>query len=57
MFTHAAGALGADYKARADADTLVAVQIEHPDAVRDIAAIADVDGVDILFVRLPCARG
>ncbi|MEE4607682.1 MAG: aldolase/citrate lyase family protein [Desulfobacteraceae bacterium] len=40
----------ADYVARANQETVVVVQIEHVDAVADIAAIAAVEGVDALFV-------
>ncbi len=40
----------ADYLARANQETAVVVQIEHGDAVADIAAIAAVEGIDALFV-------
>ena len=49
MFTHAAGALGATYKASADDSLVIAVQIEHPDAVRDIELIVKED-IDVAFV-------
>ncbi|EIN13352.1 Phosphoenolpyruvate/pyruvate domain-containing protein [Punctularia strigosozonata HHB-11173 SS5] len=49
MFTHAAGALGAQYRAAADAETLIAVQIEHPDSLRDVEAICK-EGIDIAFI-------
>ncbi|KAI0036430.1 Phosphoenolpyruvate/pyruvate domain-containing protein [Vararia minispora EC-137] len=49
MFTHAAGALGGAYKASANEDVVVAVQIEHPDAVRDIEEIV-AEGIDVAFI-------
>lgn len=51
MYTHAAGALGGPYKAAANNDLLIAVQIEHPDAVREIDAIVQ-EGIDIAFVSI-----
>ena len=51
MFTHAAGALGGSYKAAADKDLVIAVQIEHPDSVRDIEQIVKED-IDVAFVSL-----
>jgi 4-hydroxy-2-oxoheptanedioate aldolase len=39
-----------DYLAQANAETFVAIQIEHEEAVRDVAAIAVVPEVDVLFV-------
>jgi 4-hydroxy-2-oxoheptanedioate aldolase len=51
MFTHATGALGAQYKGAADRDTLIAVQIEHPDSLREVEAICK-EGIDIAFVSL-----
>jgi 2-dehydro-3-deoxyglucarate aldolase/4-hydroxy-2-oxoheptanedioate aldolase len=41
---------GADYFARANAETFVAIQIEHVDAVNEVEAIAAVPDVDLLFV-------
>lgn len=47
------GALGlADHVAHADAEVIVAVMIEHPDAIRNVDTIAAVDGVDALFLGL-----
>ncbi|MEM7294045.1 MAG: aldolase/citrate lyase family protein, partial [Pseudomonadota bacterium] len=40
----------ADYMANANNDTLVVIQVEHIDAVNDIEAIADVDGIDCVFI-------
>jgi 2-dehydro-3-deoxyglucarate aldolase/4-hydroxy-2-oxoheptanedioate aldolase len=40
----------ADYMRRANAETLVAIQIEHADAVEDVENIAAVPNVDVLFV-------
>jgi 2-dehydro-3-deoxyglucarate aldolase/4-hydroxy-2-oxoheptanedioate aldolase len=40
----------AEYFRRADADTFVAIQIEHADAVADVEQIAAVRGVDLLFI-------
>ena len=47
-----ATAFGLDqgYYDRANADTLVIVQVETPQAVENAAAIAAVDGVDVVFV-------
>jgi 2-dehydro-3-deoxyglucarate aldolase/4-hydroxy-2-oxoheptanedioate aldolase len=39
-----------DYLAAANAETFIAIQIEHADAVADVEAIAAVPEVDILFV-------
>ena len=39
-----------DYLARANADTFIAIQIEHADAVEEVEAIARVPGVDVLFI-------
>jgi 2-dehydro-3-deoxyglucarate aldolase/4-hydroxy-2-oxoheptanedioate aldolase len=41
---------GADYFKRANAETLLAIQIEHADAVADVARIAATPQVDVLFV-------
>ncbi|KAF8922124.1 Phosphoenolpyruvate/pyruvate domain-containing protein [Mucidula mucida] len=49
MFTHATGALGGTYKASANDDLLIAVQIEHPNAVKEIDAIVQ-EGIDIAFI-------
>ncbi|KAF7321041.1 putative Phosphoenolpyruvate/pyruvate domain-containing protein [Mycena chlorophos] len=49
MFTHAAGALGADYKAAANDAVIVTVQIEHPDAVAQIDEIVK-EGIDATFI-------
>jgi 2-dehydro-3-deoxyglucarate aldolase/4-hydroxy-2-oxoheptanedioate aldolase len=40
----------ATYVERANAETFVAIQIEHADAVREVEAIAAIPGVDVLFV-------
>jgi 2-dehydro-3-deoxyglucarate aldolase/4-hydroxy-2-oxoheptanedioate aldolase len=40
----------AEYMPRANADTFVAIQIEHADAVEDVERIAALKGVDVLFV-------
>jgi 2-dehydro-3-deoxyglucarate aldolase/4-hydroxy-2-oxoheptanedioate aldolase len=40
----------AEYTRRANAETLVAIQIEHADAVADVENIAAVPHVDLLFV-------
>tara|TARA_R110000782_G_scaffold78276_10_gene155785 strand:+ start:20062 stop:20823 length:762 start_codon:yes stop_codon:yes gene_type:complete len=42
----------ADHVARADAQTSVIVMIEHPDAIRNVDAIAATEGVDALFLGL-----
>jgi 4-hydroxy-2-oxoheptanedioate aldolase len=39
-----------DYFARANADTFVAIQIEHIDAVNEVEKIAAVPDVDLLFI-------
>ncbi|KAJ7270863.1 Phosphoenolpyruvate/pyruvate domain-containing protein [Mycena rebaudengoi] len=49
MFTGAAGALNAEYKAAANDSIIVCVQIEHPDAVDQIEAIAQ-EGIDATFI-------
>ncbi|KAK1225983.1 hypothetical protein PQX77_000684 [Marasmius sp. AFHP31] len=49
MFTHATGALGAKYKETADADLVIAVQIEHPQAVEEIDQICQ-EGIDVAFI-------
>ncbi|VDB91531.1 unnamed protein product [Peniophora sp. CBMAI 1063] len=49
MFTHATNALGASYKAGADKNLVIAVQIEHPDSVRDIEQIVKED-IDVAFI-------
>lgn len=49
MFTHAAGALGATYKAAANDDVLVIVQVEHPDSLANIDAIM-AEGIDIALI-------
>ena len=51
MFTHAAGALGATYKDAANDNLVLAVQIEHPQAVEEIDQICQ-EGIDVAFVRL-----
>ncbi|KAL0061351.1 hypothetical protein AAF712_011809 [Marasmius tenuissimus] len=51
-FTHAAGALGAKYKETANDDLVIAVQIEHPQAVEEIDQICQ-EGIDVAFVRIP----
>jgi 2-dehydro-3-deoxyglucarate aldolase/4-hydroxy-2-oxoheptanedioate aldolase len=40
----------AEYLSRANAETFVAIQIEHADAVADVERIAAVRGVDLLFI-------
>ncbi len=40
----------AEYTRRANAETFVAIQIEHADAVEDVERIAAIKGVDVLFV-------
>jgi 4-hydroxy-2-oxoheptanedioate aldolase len=40
----------ADYAAKANRETFLAVQIEHADAVKDIERIAAVQDVDLLFI-------
>lgn len=49
MYTHAAGALGAEYKASANEDLVIAVQIEHPQAVEEIDQIC-AEGIDVVLV-------
>jgi 4-hydroxy-2-oxoheptanedioate aldolase len=39
-----------EYARRANAETFVAIQIEHADAVEDVEKIAAVKGVDVLFI-------
>jgi 2-keto-3-deoxy-L-rhamnonate aldolase RhmA len=47
------GALSlADHVAQSDSAVSVTVMIEHPDAVRDVNAIAAVEGIDALFLGL-----
>jgi 4-hydroxy-2-oxoheptanedioate aldolase len=53
-----------DYTARANAETFLVVQIETPQAVEHVDAIAAVPGVDVLFIgpgdlslRLGCGAG
>lgn len=40
----------ADYLSRANAESFVAIQIEHADAVADVEAIARIPDVDVLFI-------
>jgi 4-hydroxy-2-oxoheptanedioate aldolase len=40
----------AEYFEKANAETFVAIQIEHIDAVREVEAIAAIPGVDVLFI-------
>ncbi|PBK92698.1 Phosphoenolpyruvate/pyruvate domain-containing protein [Armillaria gallica] len=49
MFTHATGQLGGSYKESANGDLLIAVQIEHPNAVKEIEDIVKED-IDIAFI-------
>ncbi|KAJ7938360.1 Phosphoenolpyruvate/pyruvate domain-containing protein [Mycena leptocephala] len=49
MFTHAAGALNAAYKAAADDAIVVSVQIEHPDALAKLDEIVK-EGIDATFI-------
>ncbi|WP_372682578.1 HpcH/HpaI aldolase/citrate lyase family protein [Desulfosarcina sp.] len=44
------GASFAEYVSRANADTAVIIQVEHVDAVANIASILDVSGVDGVFI-------
>jgi 2-dehydro-3-deoxyglucarate aldolase/4-hydroxy-2-oxoheptanedioate aldolase len=44
------GAMRSDYFARANAETFIAIQIEHLDAVNEVEAIAAIPDVDLLFV-------
>lgn len=46
---YATGGAPADYTAQANATTWLAVQIESPDAAAQARAIAEVEGVDLLF--------
>jgi 2-dehydro-3-deoxyglucarate aldolase len=47
---HGYGPRFADYMATADDETVVVVQIEHIDAVRQLESIVDVPGVDAILV-------
>ncbi|KAK7039229.1 putative ribokinase [Paramarasmius palmivorus] len=49
MFTHATGALGGTYKETANDDLVIAVQIEHPQAVEEIDQIVQ-EGIDVAFI-------
>jgi len=40
----------AEYSRRANAETFVAIQIEHIDAVEDVEKIASLSGIDVLFI-------
>ncbi len=40
----------AAYLARANAETFIAIQIEHVDAVREVERIAALPGIDVLFI-------
>jgi 4-hydroxy-2-oxoheptanedioate aldolase len=44
------GAKMADFTAAANAQSLVCVQIEHEEAVRNVAAILEVEGIDVFFI-------
>jgi 4-hydroxy-2-oxoheptanedioate aldolase len=44
------GARMADFAVEANAQSLVAVQIEHAEAVANAAAIAAVEGIDVVFI-------
>lgn len=44
------GAKMVDFTAQANEQSLVCVQIEHEDAVRNIEALLKVDGIDIFFI-------
>lgn len=50
MFTHATGALGGPYAMSANNDLIISVQIEHPDAIKEIDNIVKED-IDVAFVR------
>lgn len=39
-----------DYFRRANAETFIAIQIEHIDAVNDVERIAAIKGIDVLFI-------
>ncbi len=56
MFTHATGQLGGSYKESANEDLLIAVQIEHPNAVKEIEDIVKED-IDIAFVGMASILG
>ncbi|KAG7447317.1 Phosphoenolpyruvate/pyruvate domain-containing protein [Guyanagaster necrorhizus] len=49
MFTHATGQLGGSYKESANEDLVIAVQIEHPNAVKEIEDIVKED-IDVAFI-------
>jgi 4-hydroxy-2-oxoheptanedioate aldolase len=44
------GSMGAEYFAKANAETFVAIQIEHSDAVEDVERIATIPDLDLLFI-------
>jgi 4-hydroxy-2-oxoheptanedioate aldolase len=39
-----------DFVARANAHSLVCVQLEHEEAIRNVAEIVKVDGIDVFFI-------
>jgi 4-hydroxy-2-oxoheptanedioate aldolase len=49
MFTHATGKLEGEYKATANEDLVIAVQIEHPNAVKEIDEIVNTS-IDVAFI-------
>ncbi|KAF5392056.1 hypothetical protein D9757_003277 [Collybiopsis confluens] len=49
MFTSATGALGSGYAAAANNDLIISVQIEHPQAVKEIEEICQ-EGIDVVFI-------
>ncbi|KAJ7712174.1 hypothetical protein DFH07DRAFT_975000 [Mycena maculata] len=49
MYMHAAGALSGTYKASTNTNFVIAVQIEHPNAVKEIDAIC-AEGINIVFI-------
>jgi 2-keto-3-deoxy-L-rhamnonate aldolase RhmA len=53
---HAFDVPDAVYPAQADDNLLVVVQIESPQAVRNVQAIAEVPGVDIIFIGTQGAK-
>ena len=55
MFTHAAGALGSEYRSFANESLVIVVQIEHPNAVEEIDAILAED-IDVAFVSIHNTR-
>ena len=44
------GALMPDFTAQANAQSLVCVQLEHAEAIRNVDAILSVEGIDVFFI-------